>query len=128
VRDHHDGLAELTDGAPHELEHLRAGPRIEVPRRFVREDDFRLADQSPCRRDALLLPSGKLGWPVGQPVSETHRVDDVVHPRPVRIAAGDVDGQRDVLRCAQRRNEVVGLEHEADLVPPQDGEALLVER
>ena len=46
---------------------------------------------------------------------------------PVRLAAGDGERQEDVLLGRQRRDEVEGLEDEADVVAPGPGEVLLAQ-
>ena len=37
---------------------------------------------------------------------------------------GEAHGQLDVLNCGQKRNQVVGLEHETDAVGPKAGAAV----
>ena len=59
---------------------------------------------------------------------EADGVDDRRDPGCVRLAAGDPDRQHDVLRRGHRRQQVERLEDEADLVPPQQGQRLVVER
>ena len=51
-----------------------------------------------------------------------------LHPRLVRLAAGDADRQHDVLRRRQCRQQVERLEDEADLVTTQQRQRLVVER
>src|SRR5216110_126603 len=53
-------------------------------------------------------------------VADAHGVDDLVDPFLVAFAAREQQRQRDVLRRAYGRNEVVSLEDVADAVPPQD--------
>src|SRR5205085_9590139 len=52
-------------------------------------------------------------------------VDDLVDPLLVGVTAGDVEGEGDVLQGGEGGDEVVGLEDEADLVPPQPGQLLV---
>jgi hypothetical protein len=65
---------------------------------------------------------------VGQTVGKPHRSDDDVEPLRVRLAPGDVHRESHVLGGVQGGDEVVGLEHEAHLVPAELGEALLAQR
>src|SRR5918996_796817 len=128
VGHHHDGLPVVVHGRAEELEELGAGPRVEVAGGLVREHDRGPADQGPCAGDALLLAAGELAGPMGEPVPESDRVDHGVEPGPVHVPASDVEGKGDVLGGRERGNEVVGLEDEADSIPPQQGEPFVVER
>ena len=69
VRDHHDRLAELVDGASHERQELAAGRAVEVAGRLVGEDDRRPAGERAGDGDALLLTARQLARPVRQPVA-----------------------------------------------------------
>jgi hypothetical protein len=64
---------------------------------------------------------------VRQARSQPERVDDRVQPLGVRFAAGDVQGQRDVLERRQGRQQVERLEDEAHLVAAQTGQVPVVE-
>ena len=71
-------------------------------------------------------------WPPdssdGRCVSRSPRptvLHDLVDPRLVGLAAGEVDRQGDVLAGGERRQQVERLEHEADLLAAQDGELLV---
>ena len=75
VGHHHDGLAELAHGLPHEREDLGAGAAVEVPGRLVGEDDLGPAGEGPGHGDALLLAAGELARAVVEPVAEPDGVD-----------------------------------------------------
>jgi hypothetical protein len=77
--------------------------------------------------DALLLAARQLGGAVAQAVAQPDGVDQAGHPRLVGLAAGDGQRQLDVLLGRQDRQQVEGLEDEADLVAAQVGELLVVE-
>ena len=126
--DHHDRLAELVDGAPHERQDLAAGRAVEVAGRLVGEDDRRSAGERAGDGDALLLATRQLARAVRQPVAQADRVDHVVDPRRVALGAAEHQRQRDVLLGGERRDQVVRLEHEPDLLAAQFGEVLVVER
>ena len=126
--DHHDGLVELVHGVAQQLQHLRAGLRVEVAGGLVGEHDGRPRDERARDRDTLLLSAGHLGRAVLAPVGEADRLDELVHPRLIDVAAGDRQRQRDVLLGVQDGQQVERLEDEADLLAPQVGEALVVER
>ena len=110
------------------VEDLGAGAAVEVAGGLVGEDDLRPAGEGPGHGDALLLAAGELARAVLQAVAEADGVDDLVEPRLVGLAAGQVHRERDVLEGGERRHQVEGLEDEADPVPPQLGERLVVER
>ena len=55
---------------PQQREHLAAGPRVEVARRLVGEQQRRRQQQRPRDRDALLLAAGELGGHVLGAVAE----------------------------------------------------------
>ena len=120
--------SKLVDAAPEEAEHLGARARVEVAGGLVGEDDLGSAGQGARTRHPLLLAAGELARAVAQTVAQADRVDDGVEPLLVGLAAGDVQGQRDVLQRGQRRHQVERLEDEADAVAAQLGEPLVVER
>jgi len=83
------------------------------------EDDGGPGDEGAGPGDPLLLPAGHLGRAVPQPGPQPDRVDHPVVPRRLGLLAGDRQRQPDVLRRGQRRQQVVGLEDEADLLAAQ---------
>src|SRR5699024_10457952 len=60
VGHHDDGLPELVDREPQEVEHLLGGAGVEVAGGFVGEDDRWGGHQSAGDRDALDLTAGEL--------------------------------------------------------------------
>ncbi len=125
VGDHHDGLVELANGALEKRQHLGSGPGVQVAGGLVCEDDVRPGHQGAGTRDPLLLAAGKLRRAVAQARREPDGVDHLRHPLAVGLAAGDVEGKRDVLGCGQRRQQIELLEHEADAVTAKLGERLV---
>jgi hypothetical protein len=89
VGDHDHRLAELVYRAPQQLEHVGAGPGVEVAGRLVGEDDGRFGDEGTGDGDALLLAAGELGGPVGAAIAEADGVDQLLDPLLVGLAAGD---------------------------------------
>ena len=67
---HHDDRFALIVQFGEQGENLGRRPRIEVTRRFVREDEVRVVDQAASDRDALLLTTGQLRRTVAEPFSE----------------------------------------------------------
>src|SRR5699024_6585276 len=115
------------DAAAQEVQHLRARGGVQVAGRLVREDDLRLADERAGAGDALLLAPGELRRVVLETVAQPDGVDDVVEPALLRLPAGDGERQQDVLPGGQRRDEVEGLEDEADPGPSQSGQLFLLQ-
>ena len=111
-----------------ELDHARAGRRVEVAGRLVGEQHGGPRHEGARDRDALLLAAGELARVVAEPRAEA----DLLEHRPragARIApAGELERQHHVLVRRQRRHEVEGLEHEADVAGARLGAAVLVER
>ena len=114
VGDHDDRLAELVGGVAHDVEQLGRGVRVELAGRLVGEDDVRARHQGARGGDALLLPAGELAGSVLEPVAEAEGVHDLVQPRPLGVAPGDVERKADVLQRGEGRDQVEGLEDEAD--------------
>jgi len=101
---------------------VRGGIRVRVARGRIGEDEVRPVDQRPGTRHPLLLAAGQLTGTVRQPVADTQLFHQVVEPFLVHLGAREGNGQGDVLGRGQRRDEVEGLEDEADLVTAQPGE------
>src|SRR5215218_7906351 len=80
VGDHEYRLLEAGRRFFEELEYLGAGLRVEVPRRFVGQDDVWGFDQGPRYGDPLLLATGELVRPVRPPPRELHEVQQLVEP------------------------------------------------
>ena len=127
VGDHDDGLAELVDRAPQQREDLLRGRRVEVAGRLVGEDHGGLGGERARHRDALLLAAGELGGPVRAAVGERDRLEQLLDAPVAVTAAGERQREPDVLLGGEDRDEVEGLEDEADLVAAQAREVAVVE-
>ena len=127
VGDHDDGLPLPVDQAAQQAQDLPAARRIQHPGRLVGEDHLRPGDQCAGDGDPLLLPARQLGWPVAGPVGETDRAEHPPDLLPGWPPSGQPQRQRDVQLGGQRGQQVEGLEHEPDPVPPQHGKAGLAE-
>jgi hypothetical protein len=127
VGDHERRLAVELDGLAQEREDLGARRGVQVARGLVGEEDRRPGDERAGDRDALLLAARQLGRAVaaalGQPDAARRRVEG----RAVGLAAGDGQRQEDVLLGRERRQQVEGLEDEADVLAAQLRELLVVE-
>ena len=121
VGDHDHRPAELADQAQQRrAPRRRTGSRgCRWARRRTRPPAGR---QGPGDGDALLLPAGQLGGPVREAPARPDRLDDAWPARPGRPPARDVRWQRDVVARRERRQQVVRLEDEPDLVAAQPGQ------
>src|SRR5436190_1890166 len=131
VGDEHDGDAALEIQLLEDVHDLDARPRIEVPGRLVRQQDRRLVDQRARDGDALLLAARQLVGIVIHALAEADDLEDLfgaamplggLHLR----RPGVVEQQQlDVVERRRPRQQVEALEHEADLLVPDDGELVL---
>lgn len=115
VRDHHDRLSLFVE--PSEKPHdLLAGDRVEVARRFVREEKFGIVDQSSSDGDTLLLAAGQLHRPVIEAFAQTDhsRQFETTLPALAGNRALIVQRRFDVLDDGQLRDEVIRLKDESD--------------
>ena len=108
------------------LEDLGAGVRVEVAGRLVGEQHGRLADQRAGDRDPLLLAARELRRAVVATLGEADALDHRLDPVAVGLAAGELEAELDVLLRGQDREQVEGLEDEADRVAAQPGERAIV--
>src|SRR5688572_2258626 len=95
-----------------------SGLAVQSARRFVREDDRRIAGNRACQRDALLLASGKLIGEACLFFTQSHALQRL--PRTLAaLARGDsrIDHREfDVCQSACPRDQVESLKDEADLL------------
>ena len=129
VGHHHDGLTEFVDGA---------GAAARAPRREAAESRLPVGSSANTTagreieragdRDALLLAARELRRAVVQAVADADGVDQAVEPLRVDLLAGDRQRQQDVLARVEDRQQVEGLEDEADLLAPQQRQRAVVER
>jgi hypothetical protein len=103
-------------------QHLAPGGRVQGAGRLVGEQHGRPGDQRPGDRHPLLLPAGQLAGPVPGPVTQPDLGEHRGHRTGRRLAAGQAQRQRHVLRGGQRRDEVERLEDEADPFAAQPGQ------
>ena len=123
-----DRLAAVVGGARAAARARGGGARVEVAGRLVGEDDGRPRGQGAGDGDALLLAAGELRRAVAGAVGEPDACRAAAAIRaPLRRAAREAQRQRDVLGGRERRQQVEGLEDEADAVAAQPGELGVVE-
>ena len=102
---------------------------VEVSGRLVGEQDRRAVDQRPGDGDPLALPATELVGLVVHAVREPDRLerfDGALAPLLGRYPRVN-ERQGDVVEGGRSRQQVEGLEHEADLAVPDVGELIVVE-
>jgi hypothetical protein len=72
---------------------------------------------------ALLLATGQRRWAVAQPVLQPDRLHHSPLPCRIGLPARDRQRKQNVLLRGERRQQVEGLEDEADLLAAQSGQA-----
>ena len=107
--------------------HLVAGCGVEVPGRLVREEKVGTVDEGAGDGDALLLAARKLARIVPQAVVEPHCGELLARPLEGVGGARELARGGHVLDGGHGGDEVEGLEHDADVGPPEPRERVLVE-
>ncbi len=105
-----------------------SGIDIEVPRRFIGEDNLRTVGQRAGYRDPLLFPSRKLFRPVTHPIFQTDIFEELFRSITSLAFAFACDQGRnhDIFEGREIVEEIVMLENEADMAIAEQGSAALV--
>ena len=111
------------------VEHLAAGDRVEVSRRFVREEKRRLHHCGTGEGDPLALATGELIGAVSGAIAQIdslERFEGALAPLR-RRDAGEHHRELDVLERGEAGDEMEELEHETDVTLAELGELGFVE-
>ena len=128
VGDEHERRAALGDGARTSVDDLAAGRLVEIAGRLVGDEDRGMRRQRARERDALLLAARKLRRIMREALAEPDRCELAPSRALERVGgAGELERHRDVLERRHGRDEVEGLEHDADLAAAKARERILVE-
>ncbi len=110
----HDGRgAEIAIDVGDDRQDDLAGLVIERTGRLVAQEHFGTLGDGTSDGDPLLLPAGELGRKMIHALGKTHAPKRLLRGHGVSSQLGD---ERHVLARGQTRNEVVELEHEADVL------------
>ncbi len=110
---------EVHDGSP--------GRLVEVAGRLVRHQDGGVRRQSAGQGDPLLLAARQLRRIMAQPVAEADEPQFGRGPLEGVPAAREFERDGDVLERRHGRDEMEGLEHDADAGAAETGQGILVE-
>src|ERR1700674_2269341 len=117
VRDHHDRLAKAAVELAQQCQDIFRRGGVEVTGRFVGHDNCGICHDRPRNRNPLFLPAGELArimvHAVGEPDHAQCRLDMFT---PLHLVQwGQQEGQFDVFKRRQHRDQVVELKDEPDM-------------
>ena len=113
----HDHEGAFAAKVEKKVKDLGADGGIEVARRFIGQNDFRIVHQRAGNGDPLLLASGQFKGTVRKTVAEANGIQQgtrTIALGPPGCAKG-VGGQKDVFDAVHLGHEVVGLEDESNV-------------
>src|SRR5215831_8932107 len=117
----------LSGQAQEQIENHLARLRIEVAGRLIGQDELRPVDERAGHRHPLLLAARQLAWTMAETIGETDLGQRLGGPCP-RFALRPPAEERRKHRVLERGHlaeQVVELEHEADLLATEPHEAAL---
>lgn len=121
VRHHEESPAGATRQPVEQLDHAEAGFEVEVPGRFVREDEIGLVDQGSRHGDPLLFAPGqairKFACAVGEP--DLGEQCPRARTAPAVESSQELERKTEVLFDGQRGDQVEELEDEPEPCAPQ---------
>ena len=127
VRDQHDRRPSGGVDRSQQLHDVPAVRAVEVAGRLVGEHDRRVVRQRAGERHALLLAAGQLRRIVVGAPGQSDFFEQPLGARADVRCAGNLHRHGDVLVGGERRNQMEELEDEADLLPAQLRQRVLVE-
>ena len=127
MRDQHQRHAALGMLAEQKVDDLLAGGFVEIAGRLVGDEDCGIGRQRAGERDALLLAAGELRRIMMQTVAEPDRLQLLRRALGSVGIARELERHRDVLQRGHGRDQMEGLEDDADLAAAEAGQRVLVE-
>ncbi len=110
-----------------QLDDLGPRGRVEVAGGLVGQDELRPQRQRARDRHPLLLTARELTRIVVGTVDESHGVEKLASSLGPARLAGQLERHRDVVERGESRDQVIGLEHDADAIAPQARQRIFVE-
>ena len=125
--DQDDGLVIGAGKGTDHLHDFGGGSGVQVAGGLIGKDNVRPGDKGPCNAGALLLTAGHLGGEVVQTVGQSHPAEHGPGGFfPLFLGdAPEHEGEGDILGGGEVGQQVVGLEHKADVLLPEGGELFL---
>ena len=126
VRHQHQCSSLLRIQPDQKFEDVPAVRAVEIPRRFVRQENRRPHHESPGKSNALLFARRQLHGIMVHAIGEPDFVKKFAGslPAAIPIHADKFVGKQNVLLRRQRRNQLIRLKNEADLSAPYDREPI----
>ncbi len=116
MRDDDKGNAAFAIKLEQEVEDLCPRAAVQVPGRFIRQDDRGFVDQRPGDRHSLLLPSGKLHRPVLHALFQSDQPQHLLRAfAPAFVYPGVSQRQFHIRRRRRTAQQVETLEYETHL-------------
>ena len=117
MSDHQQRCAKVGIQPLQQIKNVRRRCRVQVARRLVGDDYFRIGNDCSRDTDSLLLPAGKLPRIVTCPVQQLDRFERDLNAPPSLSSAERKQQQRklDVFVRGQNGNKVVSLKNVADI-------------
>lgn len=124
VGDQNEGGVRLAVQLLHQLDHPIAGAPVQIPGRFIGEEDPRTIRERAGERHPLTFPSRQLGRIVGGAVGQPHPVEKVegaVQGIGGPVSSEQLEGHQHVLQRREGRKEMERLEDEPDIAGAKPG-------
>ena len=124
MRDQHQGGAEIAVQAEQQIAHRFGRAVVQVAGGLVGQQQSRAVHQGTGNGHALLLAARELTGPVVHAIGQTDGVQHLGRGFAGVRLSGHLQRQGGVVQRAQAGQEVKTLEHDADAVAPQIGQAI----
>ena len=126
VGDQEQGRSGLGMKPAEKLEQFPTGPGIEIPGRFIGQDQSRIIGQGTGYRHPLLFTPGKLGWVMFHPLGHPDQIQKMGGFIPQSMGkpgsgGSDPTGHHHVLPGLELREQIKKLEDKPDLLAPEPG-------
>src|SRR5215203_2848907 len=126
VGDVQDSEVALSGSREDHVHDVGGGGGVELPHHLVGEEQVWLIGQCYGYRNPLRLSAGQLPRQMVHPVTKSEVGQEVSSPCGGAATGGEADGHFDVLDGSQERNQVVGLENEANTLRAETSPGVVI--